>query len=79
MWISEVGDNVTKFIIKNYKFRYERFTIEHFGVTSQIEGFTVEFYIKLLQRGFYNVFARNEVGDGFCDLEIISIGKLIYV
>ena len=52
------------------------FEIKPNGITSQIEGFKVVFSTIVLQRGFYNVFARNQIGDGYCDLEIISIGML---
>ena len=79
LWIFEVGDNATKIIVTNYKVFNGIFPIKSYEATTQIDGFKVELHTKILQRGFYNVFARNEVGVGFCDLEMILTGKLMII
>ena len=76
MWICKAGDYKNKMILTDYQTINETLTFISNNVTSKVQGLKVLLSTRILPNGFYNVFARSQIWEGYCDLEINLFGKL---
>ena len=79
LWICGTNGNINNISVTNYKVFNKTLAFKHYGVTSRFQGLEVLLSTRILQSGFYIVLARNQIGEGHCDLEIISFSKLSFI